>query len=537
MWGTLTAVGSSIVLIVIQLVFSLFVGQGGHIDFVTNTVLGLIGKALYVIIPISFAFGIVKYRLMDIDVIIKKTVVYSGVTGFILVVYLLLAGVSGIALVRSAGIESQTATVIATLTVVALFVPVRNRIQRIVERFFFHREQDTEASIRRVTETTTTATTLEDMAIGVAEEVQRGLRCRTVAVLTRSPGRDSFTTAATVGLPDSAMGSMALPIDDPLWLGGAVHVDLTAASPSPAVERLAGRAKAVRGVVCRRGDDPAAFIVVGRKLENEPFDDGDEVFLEAVSGQLAIGLGRLRGRRADLEFAQAFEIQRSLLPAEIPQVDGLDVRARWQPAREVSGDYYDVLPLEESKLALCIGDVVGKGMPAALLMSSLQASVRAVATADADPAAVCSQVRSVVTSNLSGGKFVTFFYAVIDREALTLRFTNCGHNQPVLVHADGAAERLTDGGPAFARLMRRDGYRTGEVDLRTGDRLVLFTDGVSEAANPGGVQYGEDRLVDLAVEHRALPAAELERTITDAVLDHAAGSLQDDLTLVVAAVK
>lgn len=537
LWGTLTAVGASVVLFLVSVIVSLFVGEAGHIDFTANAVLTATSKIVYLLIPFSFAFGILKYRLMEIDVIIRKTVVYSAVTGLVLVVYLLIAGVSGLAIVRSAGLESQAATVVATLLVVALFVPMRNWIQRLVDRFFFRRERDTQASIARVTETVMQTTSLEAMSLGVAEEIQKGLGCRTVAVLVRRAGSDRLIAEATVGLPDRASSGITLSSSSPVLETASEHVVVDRDVLTEDEQHVARQTAAVRAVICRRGDEPVGLITVGRKLSREPFDDEDEVFLEAVAGQFAIGLGRLRGRRAELEFTQALQIQRSLLPAEIPQIDGFEVVARWQPAREVSGDYYDVLELSGDRLAVCIGDVVGKGMPAALLMSSLQAAVKAVASADADPAHVCTQVRSVVTSNLQGGKFVTFFFAVVDGGGRRLTYTNCGHNQPVLVRSDGTSERLTDGGPAFARLMRDLPYRTGEVDLESGDRLVLFTDGVSEAEAGDGEQFGEDRIVELAAEHRREGAADLERTISETVLAHAEGSLQDDLTLVVVAVE
>ncbi|MEE4271973.1 MAG: SpoIIE family protein phosphatase, partial [Thermoanaerobaculales bacterium] len=495
LWGTLTAVGGSLVLMIVTIVISIVFGHHGTIDYTTNVLLGAVGKVLYLVIPVSLAFGIVKYRLMEIDVIIRKTLIYSVVTGFVLVVYLLLAGVSGLAIVRSAGLESQVATVVATLLVVALFVPMRNRVQRLVDRFFFRRERDTQASIGRVAETVMQATSLETMCLEVAEEVQRALGCRTVAILVRRAGSDRLIAEATVGLPDRASVGITLPSSTPVLEAASVHVVVDRDALSEEERHVAQKAAAVRAAICRRGDEPVGLITIGRKLSREPFDDEDEVFLEAVAGQLAIGLGRLRGRRAELEFTQALQIQRSLLPAEIPQIGGVEVAARWQPAREVSGDYYDVLRLSDDKLAVCIGDVVGKGMPAALLMSSLQAAVKAVAAADADPGHVCTQVRSVVTSNLQGGKFVTFFFAVVDGGGRRLTYTNCGHNQPVLVREDGTAQRLTEGGPAFARLMRDLPYRTGEAALESGDRLVLFTDGVSEASDGDGEQFGEDRVV------------------------------------------
>jgi sigma-B regulation protein RsbU (phosphoserine phosphatase) len=142
----------------------------------------------------------------------------------------------------------------------------------------------------------------------------------------------------------------------------------------------------------------------------------------------------------------------------------------------------------------------------------------------------------VVTSNLQGGKFVTFFFAVIDSATRKLRYSNCGHNPPALVRADGSTHRLSEGGPAFARLMGGLGFSTGEIDLESGDRIVLFTDGVSEAMNGAAEQFGEDRLERLIVARRDETAIELEATVFKAVFDHADGELQDDLTLVVAAV-
>jgi len=536
LWGTLTAVGSSVVLTVISVVISLVFGEVGRVDFSTSVVLNASSKMVYLLIPISLAFGIVKYRLMEIDLIIRKTVVYSAVTGFLLVVYLALAGFSGLALVRSAGFESQVATVVATLVVVALFVPVRNRVQRVVDRLFFQREHDTEASIARITETVMQAPSVEVLTIGVAEEVQLALHCSSVAILTRSAGGDRLVTAATVGLAESAVSKLVVTDPDGLLDGGLTKTAADLESLSGDSKNLIRGSRAERGVVCHRGDTVVGLVLVGRKLSKEPYDDSDEVFLEAVAGQLAVGLGRLRGRRAELEFAQALQIQRSLLPAEIPQIEGIEVVARWRPAREVSGDYYDVLRLDDHRLAVCIGDVVGKGMPAALLMSSLQAAVKAVATDEADPVTVCSQVRTVVTSNLQGGKFVTFFFAIVDGASKRLTYTNCGHNQPVLVRENGDAVRLGQGGPAFARLMRDLPYKQEQLDLDPGDRLVLFTDGVSEAEDRSGEQFGEERLESLVVEHRGASATDLEQILTDVVVEHADGELQDDLTLVVLAV-
>ena len=139
----------------------------------------------------------------------------------------------------------------------------------------------------------------------------------------------------------------------------------------------------------------------------------------------------------------------------------------------------------------------------------------------------------MVISSLSGGRFVTFFYATVDTAAMRLRWCNAGHNAPILARTDGTLIRLGEGGPAFTRLFRDSAYEEREIELLPGDRLVLFTDGVSEAVDAGGELFGEERIEELVADSRDLSAHELQRTIVDAASSYSGGELEDDLTLVV----
>jgi sigma-B regulation protein RsbU (phosphoserine phosphatase) len=174
-------------------------------------------------------------------------------------------------------------------------------------------------------------------------------------------------------------------------------------------------------------------------------------------------------------------------------------------------------------------------MPAALLMSGLQAAVRA--SASNSPRDLCERVRRVVVSSLSGGRFVTFFYATLDTASMRLRWCNAGHNAPILARADGtivAAQRWRSG--VHAPLPRL-AYEEREIALEPGDRLVLFTDGVSEATDAGGEMFGEERIEELVADSRELDARELQQTIVDAATSFSGGELEDDLTLVVVRVQ
>jgi sigma-B regulation protein RsbU (phosphoserine phosphatase) len=232
------------------------------------------------------------------------------------------------------------------------------------------------------------------------------------------------------------------------------------------------------------------------------------------------------------ELVEARAIQRRLLPTEIPQIEGGRIAGAWRPARTVSGDYFDVLKFSETRAALCIADVSGKGMPAALLMSNVQAAVHSFASETVSPSELCAKVNHVVSASTGEDKFITFFYGVVDTGEKTLTYTNAGHNAGILLRNDGSLERLE---PADAVLgpFRSWHYTEVKISLASGDRLLLFTDGVTELRNASADEFGEDRLIELLIQNRELEAEQLRDRIVQAVLDFSGGEFQDDATLLV----
>ena len=235
------------------------------------------------------------------------------------------------------------------------------------------------------------------------------------------------------------------------------------------------------------------------------------------------------------EIAEAKAIQEKLLPREIPQMPGYEIATAWQSARLVGGDYFDILPLDDQTLGICIADVAGKGMPAALLMSNLQAAVRGLSSLSIAPDLLCSRLNSIVYRNTESDRFITFFYAHLDGSTRRLAYVNAGHNAPFVVRSDGSHERLRDGGAVLGVFASRN-YEMGSTQLSAGDRVILFTDGVTEACNPVGEEFGEARLLRLLEDHRTLSANELQAKIIAVVAEFSGGRWQDDATLLVLAV-
>jgi sigma-B regulation protein RsbU (phosphoserine phosphatase) len=251
-----------------------------------------------------------------------------------------------------------------------------------------------------------------------------------------------------------------------------------------------------------------------------------------LESQVTLGQIELKTQEADLRAAN--EIQAHLLPREIPYLTGLQIACAWQPARSVGGDYFDVLALAPGRIGVCIADVSGKGLPAALLMANLQALVRAFASGTADPGALCRKVNEALCDSVSPGKFVTLFYGVIDSQALTLQFENAGHCPPMVLRG-GSTILLTEGGTVLG-LFDHAQYEERRFLLQSGDCLLLTTDGVTEAADAADEEFGAERVAASASAARALGASGIRTRILEDVSRFCDGNFHDDASLIVVTV-
>jgi len=234
------------------------------------------------------------------------------------------------------------------------------------------------------------------------------------------------------------------------------------------------------------------------------------------------------------ELKRALEIQRGLLPKEIPQIAGFQITGAWEPAHVVGGDYYDVIQLSSHKLGICIADVVGKGVPAALLMANVQASVRAFASETASPSHLCRSINSVLCANLACGKFVTLFYGVLDARSRTLQYTCAGHLRPILIDSNGRVDHLESGG-ALLGVFPDWKYEDVTLELSPGDLLLLFTDGITEAMTPDGEEFGEDRLIAAATALPGQTLQDLQSQLLGEVRTFCQHQMNDDATLILVA--
>jgi serine phosphatase RsbU (regulator of sigma subunit) len=287
------------------------------------------------------------------------------------------------------------------------------------------------------------------------------------------------------------------------------------------------------------------LVVLGQRLSEEPYSREDKRLLAVAANQAGVALESIRlgekiaerleaERRVALEMEYAKQVQAKLFPQKMPPLRTMEYTGRCIQARQVGGDYYDFLSLGSRHLGIVLADVAGKGISGALLMANLQANLRSqCATALQDLSGLLRSVNQLFFENTDDTSYATLFFGDYDDSTRRLRYVNCGHLPPLLLCANGQLERLTATNTVLGLFEKWD-CLVVEVQLAEGDTLVLYTDGVTEAENAEGEQFGESRLMETVRGQIHLPVPDLVAAVETAVLEFSRGEQADDITLIIA---
>jgi len=298
-----------------------------------------------------------------------------------------------------------------------------------------------------------------------------------------------------------------------LWSGRGVHFTIPPQTP------------AWGGTFCRFVDpDGNSFALAGFSEVTRSIDERRRAYAAKLDDE----------RRIAQEIEIARQVQARLFPQILPVVAGLDYAGVCVQARSVGGDYYDFLDLGSGRLALIVGDIAGKGIAAALLMANLQAALRSQVVGAADcPQRLLAAVNRLLFENTVSSAYATLFFADYDSTTGRLQYTNCGHVPGLILRSGGAVERLSSTGTVLGLFENWDGGLSS-TELEPGDRLVLYTDGVTECEDDCGEDFSQQRLIDAIRRHDALPSGEMAAAVSREVLEFSHGRQFDDLTLIVA---
>jgi sigma-B regulation protein RsbU (phosphoserine phosphatase) len=493
----------------------------------------------------AIAYSMVRYRFLDANLIARKSILYAVTSGFLLAVYLTIVRQLDALLETLPGYDTSVFKTAMLLLALVLFQPIFSWLEEVLDRYFLRDRADHRSILRRLSSEILTVLDLEALTENVISTLQEATPARTMVLLIAPDGK-----------PPIVRG-----------FGGGVAVDRIAAIPRSSLARYLEGIEILRdGDVNARADrrDVAGdlaplleslphvllplrhageflgLIALGRKITEMRYKAEELNLLQTLANQVSVAVRNALLYRESLdkmiieeELAVARRIQRQFLPETLPQIPRFDLAARNVQSRQVGGDYYDLVPLGGDRYLVVIVDVAGKGVPAALLASMVQASIRTQAD-DAKP--VCemmSRLNRLVHEATPEDRFATCFLARLDGEGLTVSFSNAGHNYPIVLPATGGWRYLEEGGIPLG-IAPDVRYPQAETSLLPGDTILLYTDGITDARNLGGEDFGEERLTRF-VERlpRDMEAEGIVKAVAEEVARFTAGADQaDDITLV-----
>lgn len=514
--------------------------------------------ACFVFFPLSIAYAIVRHKMFDIDLVIKRTVVYTTVVAALTGVYVLtIAGVSW-AVEHLFGTANSTAgNMLATAIVALAFVPVRNRTQFVIDRLFYRNRYDFRTVVSEYTRFTKENPELEAVVDKYVEVVTETMHPRHMSIMVRDPRTLALNVYRTAGLSVFPEG-FAIPSNSP-EVAELFQSRKTGVRPSKATTRQLSHMDALGIAFCvplEIKGEILGMINVGGKLSELDYTAEDQGLLVNMGQQLASVIrinemtkAEVNRARLDAELETARHIQASLLPTAAPAPLGLEVMGSSESAYEFGGDYYDLVTLHDGQLRVVVGDVAGKGVQAAMVMAMAKSCFFNQVRSNPDLPTVMHAINTMIIETIDDKKHrkTSLIYAAIDPEQKALRYTCAGHQPPHYYNAEtGRVEELPIPGSFPFGASKLAKYQEVTQPLHSGDVLVFYTDGITEAENPehqmfyrieegpDGSEVVHDNLRAVLEASHGESAHEIHRRILRAVSQWVDGGPQaDDITLVV----
>jgi sigma-B regulation protein RsbU (phosphoserine phosphatase) len=528
---------------------------GWHIPLLLVAVIVL----LLWLFPLSFAYAVIKHRVLEIPVLLRRSARYLLVQrGFAVLLVLLSVGVTwAFALFFARYLQPLTGAAIpggiGLGTVFGTFLlwsgaQVHKDVGKRIDRAFFRNAYDARIILEDLLEKTRTATDRKELAALLEYHLTEALQPSSLVVYLETNDDRLLAVAGDAPPEFKAISATYATLSGLARQGRPLDVSGYGANDVPTPLSFGPLQADCLVPILGRDSRLIGLVVLGQRLSEEPYSSEDKHLLASVARQAGVALESIRlgekvaerieaERRTAQEMEFARQVQSRLFPQKLPAMKTLEYVGGCTPARTVGGDYYDFLELRPGRLALVLADIAGKGVSGALLMANLQANVRSqYAMAIDDLPRLLASINRLFYESTDVASYATLFFADYDDSSRKLRYANCGHLPPLLLRAGGSQQvEWLHSTSTVMGLFEAWRCEIAEVQLAPGDVLVLYTDGITEAANADGEEFGECHLLDTLKGNPNLPAPLLLQAVVGAVQQFSGGSeQQDDITVVIA---
>lgn len=493
----------------------------------------------------GIAYSMVRYRFLDAKLIARKTILYAVTSAFLLGVYLTIIRQLDAFVESVAGVDVTVFETAVLLIALVLFQPVVSWLEEALENVFLRERSDHRTLLRRMSGEVLTVLDLSALADTVLETLREGVPARTTVLLVAPQGRATLARGFGGNVDLNAIAAVPRDVLDRMTGGLSLvrREDLRDLAAEPGVAEAAEpllRTEPYLLLPLRHAGQFLGVISLGRKITETRYNAEEISLLQTLANQTSVALKNallyeenLAKSLLEEELQVARRIQQQFLPSRLPEMARFGIAAMNVPNKQVGGDYYDIVDLGSGNYLVTIADVAGKGVPAALLASMVQASVRTQAQDGKPVREMMNRLNRLVHDATPDDRFATCFLARVSADGLNVSFTNAGHNYPILKPAEGRSRLLHEGGIPLG-IQPDFPYSEAVTPLERGDALILYTDGITDARNRALEDYGEDRLFRLVDElPRDLSARQLMDAIALDLSRFTEGAEQaDDITLV-----